>query len=36
MDEEKLFANLEYFLKAVVPAAEKLGIRLAIHPGSAP
>ncbi len=36
MDEEKLFANLEYFLKAVVPAAEKLGIRMAIHPDDPP
>src|SRR5574344_858002 len=36
MDEEKLFANLEYFLKAVVPAAAKLGIRMAIHPDDPP
>jgi mannonate dehydratase len=36
MDEEKLFANLGYFLKAVVPEAEKLGIRMAIHPDDPP
>jgi mannonate dehydratase len=36
MDEEALFANLGYFLKAVVPAAAKYGIRMAIHPDDPP
>jgi mannonate dehydratase len=29
---ENLWKNLEYFLKAVVPEAEKYGIKLAMHP----
>ncbi|MDR1837754.1 MAG: mannonate dehydratase [Treponema sp.] len=32
VDEEKLFANLEYFLKAIMPVCEKYGIKMAIHP----
>jgi len=32
ISKEKLWTNLEYFLKAVVPEAEKYGIRLAMHP----
>lgn len=35
-DEEKLFENLGYFLRAIVPEAEKLGIRMAIHPDDPP
>ena len=30
--KEKLWENLEYFLKAVVPEAEKIGMKLAMHP----
>ncbi len=30
--KEKLWETLEYFLKAVVPEAEKTGIKLAMHP----
>ena len=30
--KETLWKNLEYFLKAVVPEAEKLGMKLALHP----
>ncbi|MGI4020203.1 MAG: mannonate dehydratase [Janthinobacterium lividum] len=30
--KETLWKNLEYFLKAVVPEAEKAGIKLAMHP----
>lgn len=30
--KETLWKNLEYFLKAVVPEAEKAGIKLALHP----
>jgi len=36
MDEERLFANLVDFLKAVVPLCEELGILLAIHPDDPP
>ena len=32
VSREKLWANLEYFLKAVVPEAEKIGMKLAMHP----
>jgi len=32
VDEEKLFSNLEYFLKAVMPVCAKYGINMAIHP----
>ena len=29
---EEVWANLTYFLKAVIPVAEKAGVRLALHP----
>jgi mannonate dehydratase len=32
VSKESLWSNLEYFLKAVVPEAEKQGIKLAMHP----
>jgi mannonate dehydratase len=32
IDEEKLFANLEYFLRAIMPACSQYGIKMAIHP----
>lgn len=32
VSREKLWTNLEYFLKAVVPEAEKIGMKLAMHP----
>ena len=32
IDEQTLFANLEYFLKAIMPACEKYGIKMAMHP----
>lgn len=32
VSKETLWKNLEYFLKAVVPEAEKVGIKLAMHP----
>jgi mannonate dehydratase len=32
VDEEALFTNLRYFLKAVLPACEQYGVKLAIHP----
>ncbi|MFN2284428.1 MAG: mannonate dehydratase [Anaerolineae bacterium] len=34
--EEQLWENLEYFLKAVVPEAEKAGVKLAMHPDDPP
>ena len=34
--EEKLWQNLEYWIKAVTPVAEKVGIRLGIHPDDPP
>lgn len=33
---ETMWRNLEYFLKAVVPEAEKNGIKLALHPDDPP
>lgn len=32
VDEEKLFKNLEYFLKAVMPVCDRYDINMAIHP----
>ncbi|MGK2860497.1 MAG: mannonate dehydratase [Chitinophagaceae bacterium] len=29
---DKIWANLGYFLKAVIPVAEKAGVRMALHP----
>ena len=36
LGEAGLWNNLRYFLQAVVPEAERLGIRLAIHPDDPP
>ncbi len=36
VSEERLWENLAYFLKAVVPIAEKAGVKLAMHPDDPP
>ncbi|UOE93571.1 mannonate dehydratase [Alkalihalobacillus sp. LMS39] len=36
VSEEELWANLEYFLKCIIPVAEKNGIKMAIHPDDPP
>jgi len=33
---EEMWANITYFLKAVIPEAEKAGVRLALHPNDPP
>ena len=33
---EELWSNLTYFLKAVIPVAEKSGVRMALHPNDPP
>lgn len=36
ISENKLWENYEYFIKAVIPHAEKYGIKLALHPDDPP
>ncbi|WP_339666271.1 mannonate dehydratase [Maribacter arcticus] len=36
IDKEQLQANLSYFLNAIMPEAEKLGVRMAVHPDDPP
>lgn len=36
ISEKELWDNYEYFIKAVVPQAEKYGIKLALHPDDPP
>lgn len=36
LSEDKMWDNLAYFLRAVVPVAEQAGVRLALHPDDPP
>ncbi|WP_202411560.1 mannonate dehydratase [Paracandidimonas lactea] len=36
VDEDALWRNLEYFLKAIIPVAEEAGVRMAMHPDDPP
>jgi mannonate dehydratase len=36
VSEEKIWTNLEYFLKAVIPVAEKVNVKMALHPDDPP
>ena len=36
MTKEQLWANITYFLKAVIPVAEKAGVVMALHPNDPP
>jgi mannonate dehydratase len=36
VNEEALWSNLEYFLKAIIPVAEEAGTKMAMHPDDPP
>jgi mannonate dehydratase len=36
VSEEKIWQNIEYFLKAVIPVAEKAKVKMALHPDDPP
>lgn len=36
VSEEKMWSNMEYFLKAVIPVADQVGMQMAAHPDDPP
>jgi mannonate dehydratase len=36
VSQEKLWSNLEYFLKAIIPVAERANVKMALHPDDPP
>lgn len=36
IDADRMWSNYEYFIKAVIPYAEKYGVKLALHPDDPP
>jgi len=36
ISEEKMWSNIEYFLKAVIPVADQVGMQMAAHPDDPP
>jgi mannonate dehydratase len=36
INEERMWQNIEYFQKAVIPVAEKAGVKMALHPDDPP
>jgi mannonate dehydratase len=36
VSDDEMWANLTYFLKAVIPVAEKAGVKIALHPDDPP
>ncbi len=36
VSEEKIWQNMEHFLRAVIPVAEKAGVKMALHPDDPP
>jgi mannonate dehydratase len=36
MDDEKLFANIEYFIKSIIKTCEERSVKMAIHPDDPP
>jgi len=36
VNEEQIWSNIEYFLKAIIPVAEEAGVKMALHPDDPP